>query len=182
MNLAVGPYAVQYFPAHPDGLDDMRKRFDLKVASPNGYKAMLGLSSHVRNCGLEGALVELVKIRVSQINGCAFCIAMHVADARKLGVSDDRMHLLAAWREAPVYSQRERAALAWAEALTTLPGGDVADSAFEEMRRQFSETEIADLCFAIAEIGSWNRLMIATRTPPELATVSDAHVPEMSRD
>ena len=160
----------------------MRKRFDLKIASPNGYKAMLGLSSHVRNCGLDGALLELVKIRISQINGCAFCIAMHVVDARKLGVSDDRMHLLAAWREAPVYSQRERAALAWAEALATLPGGDVADSVFEEVRRHFSETEIADLCFAIVEIGGWNRLMIATRTPPELAMVSDAHVSGMSRD
>ena len=146
----------------------MTHRFDLTKIAPDGYKAMLGVHSYVQNSGLSLGLLELVKMRVSQINGCAFCIAMHVPLARKHGVSDDQLNLLPAWREAPVYSRAERAALAWAEALTLLTGGDVSDAVYDDVRQHFSEKDVADLSFAVAEINAWNRLMIATRTPPQL--------------
>ncbi len=150
----------------------MNQRLDLTKVSPEGYKAMLGVHSYVQNSGLGLGLLELVKMRVSQINGCAFCIAMHVPLARNNGISDDQLHLLAAWREAPIYSQKERAALAWAEALTRLTEGDVSDEVYAEMRKNFSEKETADLSFAVAEINAWNRLMMCTRTPPQLGSVS----------
>jgi AhpD family alkylhydroperoxidase len=150
----------------------MDQRLDLTKISPDCYKAMLGVHSYVQNSGLPLGLLELVKIRASQINGCAFCIAMHVPLARKHGVSEDQMHLLAAWREAPIYSPKERAALAWAEALTRLAGGDVSDELYAEMRQHFSEKEVADLSFAVAEINAWNRLMICSRTPPLLGSAS----------
>ena len=150
----------------------MDQRLDLTKVSPDGYKAMLGVHSYVQNSGLSLGLLELVKMRASQLNGCAFCIAMHVPLARKHGISDDQLHLLAAWREAPIYSPKERAALAWAEALTQLTGGDVSDGVYAEMRQQFSEKEIGDLSFAVAEINAWNRLMICTRTSPQLGSAS----------
>ncbi len=150
----------------------MDQRLDLMNVSPEGYKAMLCLHSYVQNSGLSLGLLELVKMRVSQINGCAFCIAMHVPLARKHGVSEDQLHLLTAWREAPIYSPKERAALAWAEALTHLNGGDVSDAVYAGMREHFSEREVADLSFAVAEINAWNRLMICTRTPPLLGSAS----------
>ncbi len=146
----------------------MDQRLDLTKVAPGGYKAMLGVHSYVQNSGLSLGLLELVKMRVSQINGCAFCIAMHVPLARKHGVSEDQLHLLAAWREAPIYSPKERAALAWAEALTRLTGGGVSDEVYAETRQHFPEKEVADLSFAVAEINAWNRLMICTRTPPQL--------------
>lgn len=150
----------------------MDQRLDLTKVSPDGYKAMLGVHSYVQNSGLSLGLLELVKIRASQINGCAFCIAMHVPLARKHGVSEDQLHLLAAWRDAPIYSPKERAALAWSEALTHLAEGDVSDAVYAEMRKHFSEREVADLSFAVAEINAWNRLMICTRTPPRLGSAS----------
>ena len=150
----------------------MNQRLDLTKVSPEGYQAMLGVHSYVQHSGLPLGLLELVKMRASQLNGCAFCIAMHVPLARKHGVSDDQLHLLAAWREAPIYSPKERAALAWAEALTQLTGGDVADAVYEEMRRHFSDKEVADLSFAVAEINAWNRLMICTRTPPQIGSAT----------
>ena len=146
----------------------MTERLDLTKVSPDGYAAMLGVHSYVQNSGLPLGLLELVKMRVSQINGCAFCIAMHVPLARKHGVSDDQLHLLAAWREAPIYSAKERAALAWAEALTHLTGGDVSDTVYAEMQQNFSDKDVADLSFAVAEINAWNRLMICTRAQPQL--------------
>jgi AhpD family alkylhydroperoxidase len=150
----------------------MDQRIDLTKISPEGYKAMLGVHSYVQNSGLSLGLLELVKLRVSQINGCAFCIAMHVPLARKNGVRDDQLHLLAAWREAPIYSPQERAALAWAEALTRLTGGDVSDAVYAEVSQYFSEKQVADLSFAVAEINAWNRLMICTRTPPQFESRS----------
>jgi len=150
----------------------MDQRLDLTKVSPDGYKAMLGVHSYVQNSGLSLGLLELVKMRASQINGCAFCIAMHVPLARKHGISEDQLHLLAAWREAPIYSPKERAALAWAEALTQLTGGDVSDAVYTEVCRHFSEKELADLSFAVAEINAWNRLMICTRTPPQVGSMS----------
>lgn len=146
----------------------MEQRLDLTKVSPDGYKAMLGVHSYVQNSGLGLGLLELVKMRVSQINGCAFCIAMHVPLALKHGISQNQLYLLAAWREAPVYSPAERAALAWAEALTQLASGDVPDDVYAELCRHFSAKEVGDLSFAVAEINAWNRLMIATRTPPQL--------------
>jgi len=147
----------------------MKQRFDLTVVAAEGYKAMLGVHSYVQKSGLDLRLLELVKIRVSQINGCAFCLAMHVPLARQNGVSDDQLNLLVAWREAPVFNHRERAALAWAESVTHLIGGDVPDHIYEEACNQFSVKEIADLSFAVAEINAWNRLMVCSRTPPNVA-------------
>jgi len=146
----------------------MEQRLDITKIAPEGFKAMLGVHSYVQNSGLSLGLLELVKMRASQINGCAFCIAMHVPLALKNGISNDQLHLLAAWREAPIYSPKERAALAWAEALTLLTGGDVPDVVYTELRAHFSDREVADLSFAVAEINAWNRLMIGTRTPPQL--------------
>ena len=150
----------------------MDQRLDLTKVSPDGYTAMLGVHSYVQNSGLSLGLLEIVKIRVSQINGCAFCIAMHIPLARKHGVSEDQVHLLAAWRDAPIYSPKERAALAWSEALTRLTDGDVSDAVYGEIRQHFSEKEVADHSFAIAEINAWNRLMICTRTPPQFGGTS----------
>jgi AhpD family alkylhydroperoxidase len=144
----------------------MQARFDLRVASPEGYAAMLKLNAHVRACGLDAGLLELMRIRVSQINGCAFCIDMHVTAGRKLGLEEQRMHLIAAWREAPVFSAVECAALGWAEALTRLPDGVVPDAAYEQACTHFTVAQIVELSLAVAEINAWNRLMMAARTPP----------------
>jgi AhpD family alkylhydroperoxidase len=148
----------------------MKQRFDFTVVAAEGYKAMLGVHSYVQNSGLDLGLLELVKIRVSQINGCAFCLAMHIPLARENGVSDDQLNLLVAWREAPVFSNQERAALAWAKSMTSLVGGDVPDHIYEQACEQFSMKEIADLSFAVSEINAWNRLMVCSRTPPQVAT------------
>jgi AhpD family alkylhydroperoxidase len=147
----------------------MQQRFDFTVVAADGYKAMLGVHGYVQKSGLNLGLLELVKLRVSQINGCAFCLAMHVPLARQNGISEDQLNLLVAWREAPVFNNQERAALAWAESMTYLIGGDVPDPIYEQARNQFSIKEIADLSFAVAEINAWNRLMICSRTPPQVA-------------
>ena len=146
----------------------METRYSLTQAAPQGYNAMLALQGTVNKCGLEQTLLELVKLRASQLNGCAFCIAMHSRDAVRHGISQERMHLLNAWRETPLYSERERAALAWTEALTFITQGHAADEVYQQVRRHFSEKETADLGFAIAAINAWNRLAIAARTPPQL--------------
>jgi AhpD family alkylhydroperoxidase len=151
----------------------MKQRFDLTEVAAAGYKALLGVHGYVQKSGLDLGLLELVKVRASQINGCAFCLAMHVPLARQHGVSEDQLNLLVAWREAPVFSVRERAALAWAESMTNLKDGDVPDSIYEPLSQQFSIKEIADLSFAVAEINAWNRLMVCSRTSPVLA--ADQH-------
>jgi len=147
----------------------MQQRLDAGKIAPEGYKAMSGLQAYVTGSGLEPLLLELVKIRASQINGCAFCIAMHTKDARKLGESDERMHLLNAWEEAPVFSPRERAALAWTEAVTLVTEGHVPDAVYEEARKHFSEKELVDLTYAVMAINAWNRLAIALRMQPVVA-------------
>jgi len=147
----------------------MQQRFDFTEVAAEGYKAMLGVHSYVQKSGLDLGLIELVKIRASQINGCAFCLAMHIPLARKHGVSDDQLNLLVAWREAPVFSAQERAALAWAESMTYLTGGNVPDDVYKQMCDLFSAKEIADLAFAVAEINAWNRLMVCSQTPPQCA-------------
>ena len=144
----------------------MRERLDYEKASPAGYKAMLGLEQFVKKCGLEHPLLELVKMRASQINGCAFCLKMHSSDARKAGESEERLYLLDAWEEAPVYSPRERAALAWTEALTLITEGHAPDAVYDEARRHFSETELVNLTLAIVAINGWNRICIGFRSMP----------------
>ncbi|HEY2424645.1 MAG TPA: carboxymuconolactone decarboxylase family protein [Pseudolabrys sp.] len=146
----------------------MQQRIDVTKVSPAVYQAAAALQTYVDQSGLDAKLRELIKIRASQINGCAFCLAMHTRDARKIGETDERMHLLAAWREAPVYSARERAALAWVEAITLVTQGHVPDEAFEAVRKQFSEKEIVDLTAAAAAINTWNRIAIAFRVPPQV--------------
>jgi AhpD family alkylhydroperoxidase len=146
----------------------MQPRLDAIKVSPGAYKAMAGLQAYVDQSGLEHSLIELVKIRASQINGCAYCINMHTTDARKQGETDERMHLLNAWHEAPVFSERERAALAWTEAVTLIAQGHVPDEVFEEAKRHFSEKELVDLTAAAVAINAWNRFAIAFRAVPQV--------------
>lgn len=141
----------------------MGSRIEFARASPEAYQAMLAVSKYTNECGLEHSLLELVKTRASQINGCAFCLQMHTRDARKLGETEERLHLLSAWREAPIYTPRECAALAWTEALTLLTDGHAPDDVYAQVRAQFSEAEIAKLTLAIAVINSWNRIAVGLR-------------------
>jgi AhpD family alkylhydroperoxidase len=141
----------------------MQPRIDgLKVA-PGAYHAMLGLETYLHQCGLEIPLLHLIKLRASQINGCAYCIDMHWKDLRAIGENEQRLYGLDAWRESPYYSERERAALAWTEAVTLVASTQVPDAVYEEARRQFNEKEITDLTLAVATINAWNRLAISLR-------------------
>ena len=148
-------------PAHPT----VPQRFDYARSTPAGYRAMLGLESFLQTCGLEPALIHLVELRVSQINGCAFCIDMHWKDLRALGETEQRLYSLDAWHECPFYTDRERAALRWAEAVTNLSDGHVPDSVYDHVRRHFDAPGIANLTFVVATINAWNRLAISSRTP-----------------
>ena len=130
------------------------------------YQAMLGLEKYVRNCGLEHTLLELVKTRASQINGCAYCIDMHTKDARAGGETEQRLYALSAWRDTPFYTPRERAALEWTEALTLISESDIPDSLYETVRKHFTEAEIVNLSMAIITINGWNRLAIPFRSVP----------------
>jgi len=141
-----------------------KQRIDYAKAAPQGYAAMSRLNSYVGGCGLEHFLLELVKTRASQINGCAFCIDMHTKDARAAGETEQRLYGLSAWREAPYYSARERAALAWAEAVTSI-NGDIEDTIYDDLRQHFSEKEIVNLTLAVIVINGWNRLAISMRQP-----------------
>ena len=142
----------------------MSERVDYTKASPGAFRAMFGLERYVRGCGLEASLLELVKMRASQLNGCAFCLDMHSKDARAAGETEQRLYLLSAWREAPFYTPRERAALAWAEALTLVADGHVPEEVYEEARAHFGEKELVDLSLAVVAINGWNRLSVAFRT------------------
>jgi AhpD family alkylhydroperoxidase len=144
----------------------MEHRLNPFKASPKGYQAMAALEHFVMSSGLERPLLELVKMRASQINGCAYCLDMHSKDARALGESEQRLYLLNAWREAPFYTERERAALEWTEAVTLVAEEHVPDDVYERVAKQFSEEELANLTLAIATINSWNRLSIAFRIVP----------------
>jgi AhpD family alkylhydroperoxidase len=143
----------------------MQPRLNFPEASPDAYKAMLGLESFLSTCGLEPALLHLVKMRASQINGCAYCLDMHSKDLRAIGQTEQRLYVLNAWREAPFYSERERAALAWTEALTLVADTHAPDEVHAEVRKQFTDKELVDLTLAIATINGWNRLTIGFRTP-----------------
>jgi AhpD family alkylhydroperoxidase len=144
----------------------MEQRFNYFKAAPDAYKAMSGLEAYLHGCGLEEGLLHLIKLRASQINGCAFCLDMHSKDLRATGETEHRLYTLDAWRECPWYTDRERAALAWTEALTLVTQGHVPDVVYEEARKQFNEKELTDLSVAITTINAWNRLSIAFRTTP----------------
>ena len=144
----------------------MTQRLNAFEVAQGPIKAMLGLETYLAKCGLEAPLLHLLKLRVSQINGCAYCIDMHWKDLMAGGETEQRLYMLDAWRESPFYSDRERAALAWAEAVTLVTEGHVPDEVFEAARKQFSEAELANLTLAVAAINGWNRLNIAFRTVP----------------
>ncbi len=144
----------------------MQPRIEYRKVSPDAIRAMYGLETYVRECGLEPSLLYLIKVRASQINGCAFCIEMHTREAREKGESERRLYMLDAWRESPFYTERERAALAWTEAVTLITNGHVPDEMFDQARRQFTEQELVNLTLAVIAINSWNRLAISFRAVP----------------
>jgi AhpD family alkylhydroperoxidase len=144
----------------------MKERIHYASAAPGAYKAMLGLEHYLHGCGLEESLLHLIKLRTSQINGSGYCLDMHSKDLRAIGENEQRLYSLDAWRECPYYTDRERAALAWTEAVTLITNGHVQDDVYEEVRQHFSEKEVADLTLAVATINGWNRLAIAGRTVP----------------
>ena len=144
----------------------MEPRIDYMKVGQGAINVLLGVEKYVNGSGLESALLDLIRLRASQINGCAYCIDMHWKDLRAAGETEQRLYGLDAWEESPYYSDRERAALAWTEAVTNIQQGHVPDSVFEHVRRFFSEKELADLTVAITAINSWNRLNIAVRTVP----------------
>jgi AhpD family alkylhydroperoxidase len=146
----------------------MEARLKYWKTSPAIYKAMRALQETVNSSGLEKKLIDLIYLRVSQINGCAVCIDMHSKDLRAEGESEERLYLLDAWRESPFYTDREQAALAWCEALTKVSEDPVPDEDFEEVRKHFTDDELVKLTLAIVAINGWNRFGIAFRTPPGL--------------
>jgi|SRR5579864_62289 len=151
----------------------MKPRLDYSKAAPLAVHAMLGVEKYVQESGLETPLLNLVKMRASQINGCAYCIEMHSKDARAEGETEQRLYELDAWRETPFYSDRERAALEWTEALTLVSQTHVPDEVFESVRKHFTEKELADLTLAVVAINGWNRIAISFRAVP--GTYQPAH-------
>ena len=141
----------------------MKPRMNFYQAAPDTIKALGALEAQVQASGLEQSLIELVKTRASQINGCAYCIYVHTADARKLGETEQRLYLLSAWRESPLYTDRERAALAWTEAVTLIADTHAPDDLYEELRAHFSEPEMVNLTMLIGAINAWNRIAISFR-------------------
>ena len=144
----------------------MEPRLKYGTVAPGVMEAMRGLETYLAHCDIERPLRELVKLRASQINGCAYCLDMHWKDARAAGESEQRLYSLDAWRETPFYTERERAALEWTEAVTLVSQGHVPDGVYERVRPHFSEKELADLTLAVVAINGWNRLAISFRTEP----------------
>ena len=144
----------------------MQPRIDFTKASPEAMKAVYGLEKYLRTCGLEHSLLHLIKMRASQINGCAYCLDMHSKDARAGGETEQRLYVLSAWHEAPFYTDRERAALAWTDALTLISQTHAPDEVYEQVREQFDEKELMDLTLAITTINAWNRIAIGFRAVP----------------
>lgn len=143
----------------------MEQRINVVEKGYNAIKPLFSLGAYLAKSSIEKSLIDLIHFRVSQINGCAYCLDMHSKDLRAVGETEQRLYLLNAWREVPFYSNRERAALAWAEAVTLVNEGPVTDDIYEEASEQFSEEELIDLTMAVNAINSWNRLNIAFRTP-----------------
>lgn len=144
----------------------MTARIDFAKVVPGAVRAMYGLEKYLSEASIEAPLRELVKLRASQINGCAYCVDMHTKDARAAGETEQRLYGLVAWREAPYYSARERAALEWTDALTLVADNHVPDDLYQRTRQQFNEQELADLTLAVAQINAWNRIAISTRVEP----------------
>jgi AhpD family alkylhydroperoxidase len=142
------------------------ERMNAANVAPGVYHAMLGLESYVRQSGLPHEILALVKVRASHMNGCAYCVDMHTKDARAAGETEQRLYSVPVWRETAFYTPKERAALSWTEAVTDVARTHIPDDAWEEVRRHFSEKEVADLTLAIVSINGWNRLTIAARTEP----------------
>ncbi|MCC7048273.1 MAG: carboxymuconolactone decarboxylase family protein [Alphaproteobacteria bacterium] len=157
----------------------MQARLNAYAAAPGAIKALVGVETYIQNSGLEHALIELVKMRASQINGCAYCLDMHSKDARRNGETEQRLYLLNAWRESPAYSARERAALAWTEALTLIAETHAPDDVYAEVRAQFKDDELANLTTLIGLINVWNRLAIGFRNVHPVG--DDAEVPKAKR-
>ena len=157
----------------------MEARINYVKVAPGAYEAMLGLEKYLHQCGLEEPLIHLLKLRASQINGCAYCLDMHWKDLRAIGETEQRLYGLDAWEESPYYTERERAALAWTEAVTRVSESHVPDEVYEKARKQFNEKELADLTLAVATINAWNRLAIAARTVPGL--YRPAHAREIKK-
>ena len=153
----------------------MEPRIDYLKSARGAYPAMLGIENYLQQSGLEESLQNLIKLRVSQINGCAYCIDMHWKDLRAAGESEQRLYGLDAWEESPYYTDRERAALAWAESVTNIQTGHVPDAVFEEVKKFFNDKELADLTLAVTAINSWNRLSIAARTVPGTYQPAKSH-------
>jgi len=141
----------------------MKARMNYYQAAPETIKALRAVETQILASGLEKSLIELVKTRASQINGCAYCIYVHTSDARKQGETEERLYLLNAWRESPLYTDRERAALAWTEALTLIAETHAPDDLYEDVRAQFSESETVNLTTLIGTINAWNRIAISFR-------------------
>jgi AhpD family alkylhydroperoxidase len=150
-------------------------RLDYTKASPEGLQAMFRLEHAVRASGLDPKMLELIKTRASQLNGCAYCIDMHTKDARAAGETEQRLYALSAWREAPFYTDRERAALAWTEALTNIQQGHAPDDVYEEVAQHFNEAELMNLTLAITTINTWNRISIGFRVVPGTYQVPSRH-------
>ena len=142
----------------------MKQRLDYSKAAPEGVEILRQLEHYLKKAGLEPDLMELVKLRASQINGCAYCIDMHTKDARSHGESEQRLYGVSAWRETPFYSERERAALAWTESVTRISESQVPEEFFQQVKQHFTEKELVDLTLAVIAINSWNRLAISFRT------------------
>lgn len=152
----------------------MQRRLNPMTVAPDGVAALVAVENYLKSSGLDRKLVLLMQTRASQINGCAYCLHMHTEDARKLGETEMRLYLLDAWRESNLYTERERAALAWTEALTNIAAAHAPDQVYDQARKYFSEKELVDLSIAIAMINAWNRLSIGLRAvhPAELAKVA----------
>ncbi|HVV56282.1 MAG TPA: carboxymuconolactone decarboxylase family protein [Mucilaginibacter sp.] len=143
----------------------MEQRINVLEKGQGAVKALFGLGAYLAKSGIEQHLLDLISFRISQINGCAYCLDMHSKDLRAMGESEQRLYMLDAWREAPLYTDRERAAFAWAEAVNDLHNGHVSDEVFRMVRQQFTEEEIVDLTMEVIAINAWNRINIAFRTP-----------------
>jgi AhpD family alkylhydroperoxidase len=144
----------------------MKARLNYAKAAPGVYDAMDALDRYISKCGLDRMLILLTQLRASQINGCAYCLDMHWKDLRVAGETEQRLYSLDAWRECPYYTDRERAALAWTEAVTKITDGHVPDAVYEEVRAHFSEKELSDLTLVVTGINAWNRLSITARLVP----------------
>ena len=153
----------------------MESRLEIQKVAPQAYRTMASLETYVRNSGLEESLLLLMKLRASQMNGCSYCIDMHTKDARANGESEQRLYALTAWRETPFFTNRERAALDWTEALTSISVSQAPDDVYEEVRQRFTELELVNLTMAIVTINGWNRICVGFRKVPGTYEPSSKH-------